>query len=135
MQLTARSKGLPLDNMTLETIVTNQLDHNLLQGPSEEGAYIHGMFLEGASWELTEQDGYLADQRPKELHPMLPVIKVIAIEISKKIKVGKYNCPVYYTTQRGPTYIFTADMKMENYDSDESKWILLGVAGILNDDN
>ena len=26
-------------------------------------------------------------------------------------------------------------MKMENYDSEESKWILLGVAGILNDDN
>ena len=42
---------------------------------------------------------------------------------------------MYYTTQRGPTYIFTADMKMENYDSEESKWILLGVAGILNDDN
>ena len=47
--------------MTLETIVTNQYDHNLLLGPSEDGAYIHGMFLEGASWELTDSDGYLAD--------------------------------------------------------------------------
>lgn len=49
--------------------------------------------------------------------------------------MGKYKCPVYYTTQRGPTYVFTADLKMESYDSDDSKWILSGVAAILNDDN
>jgi len=71
----------------------------------------------------------------KELHPILPIINVIAIEVDKKDYTGKYMCPVYYTTQRGPTYIFTADLKMESYDSDDSKWILAGVAVILNDDN
>jgi dynein heavy chain len=71
----------------------------------------------------------------KELHPQLPVINVISKEIEKKDFTGKYKCPVYYTTQRGPTYVFTADLKMESYDFDDSKWILSGVAAILNDDN
>lgn len=135
MQKTARSKTLPLDNMALETIVTSMMEPDQISGPPEEGAYIHGMFLEGAGWEYGDNDGYLIDQKLKELHPILPIINVIAIEVDKKDYTGKYMCPVYYTTQRGPTYIFTADLKMESYDSDDSKWILAGVAVILNDDN
>lgn len=61
MQLTARAKLLPLDNMTLETVVTSIADPTSVQAYPEEGAYIHGMFLEGASWELGESDGYLID--------------------------------------------------------------------------
>ena len=134
MQLTARSKLLPLDNMILETIVTSITDPNQISNPPNEGAYIHGLFLEGASWEGGDNDGYLVDQKLKELHPVLPLINVVAIEIDKKDFTGKYVCPVYYTTQRGPTYVFDADLKMESYDSDDSKWILAGVAAILNDD-
>jgi dynein heavy chain len=134
MQLTARAKSLPLDNMVLETIVTSFVDPSQVLIPPADGAYIHGLFLEGASWENGDNDGYLIDQKLKELHPILPVIHVIAIEIDKKETGGKYVCPVYYTTQRGPTYIFNADLKMESYDSDDSKWILAGVAAILNDD-
>jgi dynein heavy chain len=52
MQVTAREKGLPLDDMCLKTDVMNIKDVEELPGPSESGAYVHGFFLEGAGWEL-----------------------------------------------------------------------------------
>ena len=100
--------------MTFETIVTQYRDINSLPDTIEDGVFIHGLFLEGAAWETSDGDGYLIDQRPKELHFVMPIIKVVALEISQKSSIGKYICPVYYTTQRGPTYIFSADMKMES---------------------
>jgi hypothetical protein len=32
---------------------------------------------------------------------------------------------------RGPTYIFTAGMKMESEETDPNKWILAGVALLM----
>jgi len=45
-----------------------------------------------------------------------------------------YDWPVYYTTLRGPTYIFTANLRMESEDFDPSIWVLSGTAMILSDD-
>jgi len=48
---------------------------------------------------------------------------------------SQYECPVYYTTMRGPTYVFTANLNMESDEEKESnKWILGGVAVIMNKD-
>jgi len=41
---------------------------------------------------------------------------------------GFYDCPVYITTMRGPTYVLTALLKMESEEFDEKVWILAGVA-------
>lgn len=67
--------------MCLETIVTGFRELNEILSPPTTGAYIHGFILEGASWEFTETDGYLTDQKPKELHPKLPIINIISIQI------------------------------------------------------
>lgn len=155
-QITARENGLPLDNMALYTKVTPYKDGPELiaaekkpvekkkdeededpdkKKKDEGGAYVDGFFLEGADWEAGSGEGYLGDQKLKILHPNLPIIKVIAIPIEKKNMKGQYPCPVYYTTMRGPTYIFTANLSMENdEETEEWKWILAGVAAILNDD-
>ena len=37
--------------MTTKTIVTSMKSEEDVTNPAESGAYIHGMFLEGASWE------------------------------------------------------------------------------------
>jgi dynein heavy chain len=82
MQVTARATGLPLDDMTLKTDVTNIKDPKEITEAATVGAYIHGFFLEGAGWESgrgTEQ-GYLTDMILKELHPELPVVHVTSIE-------------------------------------------------------
>jgi dynein heavy chain len=52
MQNTARAKLLPLDNMILLTNVTLFKTPEEVPGPAENGAYIHGLWLEGAAWEL-----------------------------------------------------------------------------------
>ena len=52
MQVTARRDGLPLDNMCLKTDVTNIKDAHDIAEPAENGAFIHGFFMQGASWEL-----------------------------------------------------------------------------------
>jgi dynein heavy chain len=137
MQITARAKGLPLDNMTLQTNVTNMTDAEEIQNYPENGAYVHGLFLEGAAWDMGRggpDDGCLTDSTLKDLHPRLPIVNVIAVPIEEKVTVAMYQCPVYVTSMRGPTYVFTANLKMESEESDPNKWILAGVALLMADD-
>lgn len=42
-----------------------------------EGAYIHGLFMEGARWDI--QSGIIMESRLKELFPPMPVINVRVI--------------------------------------------------------
>jgi dynein heavy chain len=57
-----------------------------------------------------EEQGYLVDMQLKELHPIVPVIHVTAIRRDKQQLTQIYKCPVYVTTLRGPTYVFTAGL-------------------------
>lgn len=137
MQTTARSKALPLDNMTLMTSVTNFLEPTEIQNYPDNGAFVHGFFMEGAAWELGHnpgEEGYLTDSTLKDLHPRLPIVNVMAVPLEEKSMVGQYQCPVYVTSMRGPTYVFTANTRMESEESDPNKWILAGVALLMSDD-
>lgn len=80
MQVTARQKKLALDSIILKTVVQNQRDPNELK-TAEDGAFIYGLFLEGANWEMGRggEEGYLTDQTLKDLHPELPPVLVLAI--------------------------------------------------------
>ena len=40
-----------------------------------------------------------------------------------------YQCPVYKTPQRGPTYVFTAALKTKLA---ANKWVLAGVALLMD---
>lgn len=71
------------------------------------------------------------DMIPKELYPELPVVHVTAVLKADLKKVGYYECPAYVTSARGGTYIFTAWLKMESDEADPRKWVLAGVALIL----
>lgn len=132
-QVTSRAKGLALDDMTLKTDVTNTKDYRDVLESAEDGAFVHGFFLEGAGWELGRgaEQGYLTDMILKDLHPELPVMHVTAIDRKDVVKEGMYECPVYVTTMRGPTYTFTALLKMESDEFDEKVWILAGVALLM----
>ncbi|MEE4248049.1 MAG: hypothetical protein V2I33_21870 [Kangiellaceae bacterium] len=123
--------------MTLQTNVTTILTPEEVTDYPEQGRYVHGLFLEGAAWELgrTAADGYLKEAEPKDIHPRLPVVNVVAIPLDQKPKLGFYPCPVYVTSARGPTFVFEAGMKMENEDElTENFWILRGVALLMSDD-
>lgn len=140
MQVTAREHDLPLDSMTIRCQVTNIKDPKQelagnYKSPPRGGVYIHGFFMEGASWEdgKGDEEGYISDSKLKVIHPAMPVINVVAVPNTDMSWDSMYHCPVYVTSMRGPTYIFTANIRMEPEDS-ESRWVLAGAALLLTDD-
>lgn len=153
MQVTARRTGLPLDQMTTETHITTYLKHDGIDYYPQDGVFVHGLFIEGARWPVGEEAGeiealsgvpiagYLADSRLKELLPPLPVVYVRAVKVQQSWEpsaVGYlrrdpsiYECPVYLTSFRGPTYVFFATLKTVD---PSSKWVLTGTAVLMQTD-
>ena len=138
-QVTARKFDLPLDCMTNRCVITNirepKIELTPTTPPPANGVYIHGMFMEGASWEdgKGEEEGYITDSKLKVLHPPMPVMNVYAVDAKEMDWDNMYRCPVYITSQRGPTYLFTANIRMEP-DDNQNRWILAGAALLLTDD-
>ena len=126
MQVTGRQRSLPLDNMGVETHVTiysnietiEQMDH------PEDGAFCHGLYLEGARWggftleganeEEEEEDGeedvyevsgtkcggHLLDSRLKELLPLLPIMYFKAVAVQEQWEA----CEVGYIRHNDEIY-------------------------------
>lgn len=55
-----------------------------------EGAYVHGMFMEGARWDI--QSGIIMESRLKELFPAMPVIN---IRVSGLVRGPQFNPFMY----------------------------------------
>ncbi|XP_053720928.1 dynein heavy chain 9, axonemal [Synchiropus splendidus] len=125
MQAMARRNEWPLDSMTLQCDVTKK-NREDFSAPPREGAYVHGLFMEGARWDT--QTGMIVDARLKELTPAMPVIFIRAIPADKVESKNVYQCPVYKTRQRGFTYIWTFNLKTKE---NPAKWTLAGVALLL----
>ncbi|NXQ38516.1 DYH9 protein, partial [Catharus fuscescens] len=125
MQTAARKNKWPLDTMTLQCDVTKKSREDFASAP-REGAYVHGLFMEGARWDV--QAGTIADARLQELTPAMPVVFIKAIPGDKQDTRGLYPCPLYKTRQRGPTYVWTLNLKTKE---SPSKWVLAGVALLL----
>jgi len=133
MQVTSRAHQLPLDDICLKTDIKNSFAKEDFK-QAEIGAYVTGFFFEGASWEIARGDeqGYLVDMQPKILHPECPVMHVLAIRRADRVTDAIYECPVYVTSLRGPTYVFCADLQMESEEIPVSRWILAGVALLMS---
>ncbi|NWV12183.1 DYH9 protein, partial [Ptilonorhynchus violaceus] len=125
MQSAARRNKWPLDKMTLQCEVTKKSREDFASAP-REGAYVHGLFLEGARWDT--QSGVITDARLQELTPAMPVVFLRAVPDDKQDTRGVYPCPLYRTRQRGPTYVWTFNLKTKE---NPSKWVLAGVALLL----
>ncbi|GCC35872.1 hypothetical protein chiPu_0014361, partial [Chiloscyllium punctatum] len=126
MQSVARKNEWPLDKMCLSVDVTKKTKEDYSH-PPREGAYIHGLFLEGARWDI--QGGIITEARLKELTPTMPVIFVRATPADRQEMKNTYECPVYKTKVRGPTYVWTFNLKTREKPA---KWILAGVALLLS---
>ncbi|NXC20902.1 DYH17 protein, partial [Corythaeola cristata] len=125
MQSMARKNKWPLDKMCLSVEVTKK-NREDVTAPPREGSYVHGLFMEGARWDVLS--GVIADARLKELTPMMPVIFIRAIPVDRMDTRNVYECPVYKTRMRGPTYVWTFNLKTKEK---AAKWILAAVALLL----
>uniref|UniRef100_A0A8B9NMP8 Dynein axonemal heavy chain 17 n=1 Tax=Accipiter nisus TaxID=211598 RepID=A0A8B9NMP8_9AVES len=125
MQSMARRNEWPLDKMCLSVEVTKK-NREDITAPPREGSYVHGLFMEGARWDTPS--GVIADARLKELTPMMPVIFIRAIPVDRVDTKNVYECPVYKTRMRGPTYVWTFNLKTKEK---AAKWILAAVALLL----
>ena len=123
----ACAKAFPLDQVTTKTDVTSFADADAVENAPDDGAYIHGFFLQGARWDMDA--GQLKPQNLKELFPPMPVVHLLSIPVEEKVTEGFYECPVYITALRGGTYVFAATLRT---DEAMHKWVLAGVAILAN---
>lgn len=81
----------------------------------------------GARWD--SQTGVIAEARVKELTPSLPVLFIKAVPVDRQETRSVYACPVYKTRTRGPTYIWTFNLKSKEKPA---KWTLAAVCLLLS---
>ncbi|KAL6489648.1 hypothetical protein MHYP_G00033890 [Metynnis hypsauchen] len=126
MQSIARKNKWPLDRTALCVDVTKKTKDDYGH-PPREGAYIHGLYMEGARWDSSA--GVLAEAVLKELTPAMPVLYVRAVPDDQLELKNTYECPVYRTKLRGPTYIRSFPLKTRH---PPAKWVLAGAALLLS---
>merc|ERR1712167_36575 len=94
-----------------------------VESASREGAYVTVMYLQGAGWDMNAV--CIEKSKPKEMFVVMPVVLCKAIASEKK-ETGNtiFDCPVYKTEMRGPTYVFQAVLKTK---VPPAQWVLAGV--------
>jgi dynein heavy chain len=90
-QVTARAYKWALDDVISFTEITS-MDWDQSEGQPDEGAYVHGLYIEGARWD--REAGELRDSFLRELAPQIPIVHLIAIRAQDMRKIGYYDCPV-----------------------------------------
>jgi len=125
MQATAQAQQLELDKLMVYTEVSKKNDASDVQAPSKDGAFISGLFLQGARW--NGSNSALEAQLAGEMTMKMPVMNCRAGTATDQDSV--YSCPCYKTMSRGPTFVFSAPLKTKHA---ASKWILAGTALIMD---
>ena len=137
-QTTARRDGLPLDTMDTLVDVTQVMDPSSQEGPPEDGATVHGLYMEGARWNA--EDKCIAESFLKDLHPQMPLLHIFSQQApaleTRFEQEGYYECPVFTCSTRGANNtnaIFGASIKMNEADTKE-RWISAACCLLMGDD-
>jgi dynein heavy chain len=102
----ARNHTIAIDELSLTFRVLTPQDCVKLEsremGAPADGAYVHGLFLQGGRWD--SQTGAIAESAPRELFSSLPTLHLLPAQTSKSAQsASTYECPVYKTSERAGT--------------------------------
>merc|ERR1719160_2091365 len=125
-QLCCQTQQLELNKLAVYTEVTKR-DVKQIDAHAREGAFVSGMYLEGARWDMNANS--LEDSKPKEMFTRMPVVNCKAGPVSDKEDKNSYICPTYCVPTRRPYYVFPAQLRTR---TTAAKWVLAGVALILD---
>ncbi|XP_058454765.1 dynein axonemal heavy chain 5 [Malaya genurostris] len=122
-EVTRAHKGWALDSVVLQNQITRHNKEDIHDFP-QEGVYVHGLFLEGAS--LDRRSGKLIESKAKILYEQMPVIYIYAINTTAGKDPRLYECPIYRKPQRtDQKYVGSIDFET---DFNPRHWTLRGVA-------
>ncbi|XP_053350493.1 dynein axonemal heavy chain 3 [Clarias gariepinus] len=133
----ARKYTIPIDYIGFEFEVMKQ--ENEMEVKPEDGAYVRGLFLEGARWDLERM--VIGESLPKILFDSLPIIWLKPGESSRFLHESVYVCPVYKTSARRGTlsttghstnYVLSIELPS---DRPQKHWINRGVAALCQLDD
>ena len=132
LQTCARKTGEAIDALGWEFNVIPQEESGIGQYP-KDGAYMKGMFLEGAKWDY--EHGYLAEPNPMELFSPMPIVHFKPAMAKKKPPRGTYQCPCYMYpirsgTRERPSYVLNVNLKSGQQSNEY--WIKRGTALLLS---
>jgi dynein heavy chain len=113
LQNAAREAGTSIDVLTWDFPVINSNADEITESPTE-GAYIRGLFLEGAGWD--HENSALCDPEPMQLIYNIPIIHFRPLESKKSKTKSTYACPLYlYPLRTGsrerPSFMLPVDLK------------------------
>jgi len=131
----ARKYTIPIDEVSYDFQVLTPAEGDRIRAPPKDGAYVRGLFLEGANWDPSI--GALVDSRPKELFVAMPIIWLIPKRTTDIDQTAHtYKCPVYKTSERrgqlsttghSTNFVLMVSLPMADQHS-EKYWIKKGVA-------
>lgn len=133
LQNFARKYQIPIDDISYDFEIMEGESAKYLEGEKpENGAYIYGLFLDGARWDKSEAK--LSDSFPKQLFSVAPVIWLKPSKTLELSKYPHYTCPVYKTSERrgmlsttGASTNFVMMIRIPS-DRPEDFWIAAGIA-------
>ena len=131
-QVCAQKTGQGLNKLFIQTDVQKKFHWDpevpAILSRCEDGAYVFGFQLEGAAWD--KNSGKVDESIPKQQFSVVPLIYCTAkMIVEGKEEKGIYKCPVYMTTNRDKSYVFTAQLKTTHAPQ---KWVLAGCSLILD---
>ena len=100
LQMYARDNSVAIDLLGFTTEVCKFYVEDVAQGP-EYGAYIHGLFMQGAKYDVAIDS--VVEAAPGDLFDRFPVIWLKPVLNDEKSVENLFRCPLYKTSLRAGT--------------------------------